>query len=57
MKLKQDFEKRLQDIGAKEKEVKIFANPFTSNIADAPPELQAELIDVQNDIALQGIFD
>lgn len=57
LKLKQDFEKRFQDIRAKEKEVKIFANPFTCTIADAAPELQAELIDVQNDIALQGIFD
>ena len=57
MKLKQNFEKRFQDIRAKEKDVKIFVNPFTCNTADAPPELQAKLADVRNGIALQGIFD
>ena len=57
LKLKPDFEKRHQDIRAKEKDVKIFVNSFTCNIADAPHELQAELIDVRNDIALEGIFD
>ena len=57
LKLKQDIEKRFQDIRAKEKEVEIFANSFTCNIADAPPELQDELINIQNDIALQEIFD
>jgi len=57
LKSNQDYEKKFQDIRGKEKDVKIFVNPFTCNIANAPPELQAELIDVRNDIALQGKLD
>ena len=56
-KLSDDFAKRLQDIRGREKEIKIFANPMNCDIEDAPVNLQAELIEVQNDLALQGTFD
>lgn len=56
-KLSEDFASRFQDIRGREAEIKIFANPFNCIIAEASPNLQAELIDLKNDITLESTFD
>ena len=41
----------------RENEIKMFSNPFNCDIGDVPVNMQLEIIDLQNDFVLQGIFD
>jgi len=50
------LQQRFSDLDANAKEISVFQNPFSCAIEDLPPELQMEVIDLQNDEMLKMIF-
>ncbi|KAL2092913.1 hypothetical protein ACEWY4_012711 [Coilia grayii] len=51
-----EFNRRFSDFGKIEKEMELVASPFNFDSAQAPPEAQLELIDMQCDPALKEKF-